>query len=73
MKKFPVRMFAFVVVSTLAMAGYCRLIGDIREERTCLLYGAFGIVVVLGKWFLDRFFAVASDDECGVDKGGQGR
>lgn len=71
--KFPARMTAFVVISTLVMAGYCRLVGDAREERICLFYGAMGLFVVFGKWFIDRCFAVASDDECGVDKGGQGR
>lgn len=71
--KFPLGMTAFVVISTLIMAGYCRVTGDVREERLCLLFGAAGLVVVFGQWFLSRFFAIASDDECGVDKGGQGR
>lgn len=71
--QFPVRMVLFLVAVTAAFVAGCMIAGENQEAVRCVVYLGVALVITLGRWIVNRFLAIATDEEAGVDKGGQGR
>ena len=49
------------------------LFGNNKEAVWCIVYLGIALVITVGRYIVNRFLATATDEEAGIDKGGQGR
>lgn len=71
--QFPTRMVLLLVSLTAAFVAGCMIAGNNKEAVWCIVYLGIALVITLGRYIVNRFLATATDEEAGIDKGGQGR
>lgn len=70
---FPIRTVLLLVALTTAFVAGCLVAGNNKEAVWCIVYLGIALVITVGRYIVNRFLATATDEEAGIDKGGQGR